>query len=287
MSSIHGFWYCLSALILILSSVTTIVLTGINLSNLLQRNPTINTLSFQYRGSIGETQPFCLDANFATFAWLCGFMTIPALFTGLVAYGVKRALSKCAMFFLILSGLTAFVTSIITAIVTSLILFCHVTLEGVLPSPTLFIAIFSVVQSIASMICFFKVCVRRSGDAMDLKYGIEPIPDPWSLTLAEAVYVEGKPKFLDDGAPPVYGHPPIQVVDGYEPKTVITGNNYSVAPQEKRIVLNNPNAVSAPLPRQQLFPSQNIVKPFAIDRVGASPNFLSQHDLPFNCKPLN
>lgn len=108
------------------------------------------------------------------------------------------------------------------------ILFCSVTLEGVLPSPTLFIAIFSVVQSIASMICFFKVCIRRSADAMDLKYGIEPIPDPWSLTVSDAVYVEGKPKFLDDGAPLAYGFPPIQVVDGYEPKTVITGNNYSV-----------------------------------------------------------
>ena len=107
-------------------------------------------------------------------------------------------------------------------------LHCHVTLSGVLPSPTLFITIFSVIQSIASMVCFFKVCVRRTGDAMDLKYGIEPIPDPWSLTVSEAVHVEGKPKFIDDGGFPAYGFVPTQVMDGYEPKAVVTGNNYSV-----------------------------------------------------------
>ncbi|ESO00255.1 hypothetical protein HELRODRAFT_176113 [Helobdella robusta] len=163
--------------------MATVILSSFNLSNLIASNTYIKLLSFNYAGYIepfGQKAEFCKDQSYLKFAWLSGFFTISTAV------------------FLLFSFMTAFVFTLISCGTNSSVLYCHVVLTGKIPSGIFFIAILSLLQSILSAICFLEICCHRAQIATELKYGIDPVPDPWSLddvVKNKTVIVEGENNF--------------------------------------------------------------------------------------------
>ena len=76
---------------------------------------------------------------------------------------------------------------------------CHVTITGDLPATNLFISIMAIFQVIFSLLLFVKVFKKRIEMNNDIKYGIEPLPDPFELTInpRNISYVQGSNKYID------------------------------------------------------------------------------------------